>query len=53
MSVPERLGENDLKTLVIHELHFEKLERLQGNVERAASALQATQRAFAGYREGF
>lgn len=44
----ERLGDNDMKTLVIHKSHFEKLEFLQRNVEQAAARLQATQAAFAG-----
>lgn len=50
-SAHERLNDSDMRELVIHAAHFERLEHLQRSVEVAAATLQATQRAFAGTTE--
>lgn len=50
-SAHERLGDNDLRTLVVHPGHFERLEYLQRAVEVATNQLRAAQAAFAGITE--
>ena len=47
-SAHERMGDNDMRQLIIHKAHFERLEVLQRNVENAAGRLRGIQAAFAG-----
>ena len=47
-SAHERIGDNDMRQLIFHRGHFERLERLQNNVEHATARLRGIQAAFAG-----